>query len=943
MRNHTTKLALLCLLAIMLSPALGGSASAIDVLSYWAFNATGGGNGSTPGSFTNTAPGTTEFYDSSLTTLNFADEGVFKNDSIIDFSNLLGTMGSGTTDTWGTFTGYANNAQPGYIAGYSFAAVGNAGHYVDFNLKSLGYQPQTLSYDTRSSGSGSHDETWTYSVDGGSNWTPMGDWSWTQSDTGNHVASFDLSGIAGISDQADLRFRVTYNSVTGTGGTCRIDNWTVTGSTIGTPTLTWNPSAGANTWDTTTGNWLNGATPATYAPSDVVEFTDAGLANGSTINVTAGLNPGEIHVKNTTGIYSFDNASLSGSGLLEKTGAGAMEFNVANPDFSGIIRVTEGTLNVNRNINGTDDLGTGPLQLNGGSLKKTAVGDTIFAKDIVFSNSSTIDTNGGNLELSGYLTGSYNATAFTKIGDGTLTVSQPDANPPGYFHANVVVQAGTLRVNVVDLAGYTAIGDGGVRVMSGATFQVDNITYGVPSPSGGDTNYFDLYDGGKLLGTGAARMKIGNVNVVANTTGGQNAVEFKTQDASDTLCLLSAVEQFSSNYALPTNATINVGGPGVVKLQSGGISSKYTFGGDWQVNSGILQLGPVDPNPQPTFGAGGYAGPNGEPLNALGFKATTDGTAADPDLPNAVTVNSGAVLAVAVDAANFNLNNTAFPVNPTPNYVRNPVTLNGGSIAATGNEVTYDQTDYNPDPLVTEYSGPQGVDSGTAVVARFGGSFTVAAGTSKVLTYNPSLTTEARTVELVAGTRQVAVGSTTAADPVTGVITYTTDWEGTLQVDAHNTLGGAFNIKRGKDYTGTLAPDEKTMILTEIDLATGGGSVIVGPDARLEILEGAMVDVSGADVFHDTVSDNSVNVDIADNGHFNILNGTHQVGNITGTGAVSVTGDGTAISASGIVADSLTIGGAAPVMAVPEPASLVLLVLAAGIGFVAIRSRRVRG
>ena len=37
---------------------------------------------------------------------------------------------------------------------------------------------------------------------------------------------------------------------------------------------------------------------------------------------------------------------------------------------------------------------------------------------------------------------------------------------------------------------------------------------------------------------------------------------------------------------------------------------------------------------------------------------------ADPDLPNAVTVNAGGILAVAVDQVNTNPNITSQPVNP---------------------------------------------------------------------------------------------------------------------------------------------------------------------------------------------------------------------------------------------------------------------------------------
>ncbi|MGA2797821.1 MAG: hypothetical protein ABSE63_09600, partial [Thermoguttaceae bacterium] len=250
-----------CLFAIAVSLAFISHAQAIDVLSYWCFNnATGTPGNGVPGSF---MPGTTENYDAGTLTLSIASEGVWKNDSVINLSNLLGTMGVGTTDTWGTFVGYTNNAQPGYAAGQSLSVCGNAAHYVEFDVKTTDYQPQAISYDTRSSGTGSHEHDWQYSLDSGTTWTNIGNLTWTG--TGNLVETLDLSSITALNNQSDVRFRVTYAAVGGTGGTNRIDNWTLTGASASTLTLTWNPSSGANTWDASTNNWLHGSVSSTYA------------------------------------------------------------------------------------------------------------------------------------------------------------------------------------------------------------------------------------------------------------------------------------------------------------------------------------------------------------------------------------------------------------------------------------------------------------------------------------------------------------------------------------------------------------------------------------------------------------------------------------------------------------------------------------------------------
>ena len=96
----------------------------------------------------------------------------------------------------------------------------------------------------------------------------------------------------------------------------------------------------------------------------------------------------------------------------------------------------------------------------------------------------------------------------------------------------------------------------------------------------------------------------------------------------------------------------------------------------------------------------GLGGALGQPINALGFHTPNSSDydeTADPYLPNAVRVNAGGTLVVAVDQVNQNPNInpvTGVPVHLTPTingltYLRNPVTLNGGAIAASGYEVTF--------------------------------------------------------------------------------------------------------------------------------------------------------------------------------------------------------------------------------------------------------------
>ncbi len=906
-----------CLFAIVLPLALISHAqAAVDLLDYWNFNNATAGS---PGSFNTTNVHGVELYDSGTKTLSPSSGGIKAADSLVDFNGLYGAMGT----NWGTYSGIATNSIPSLdqdTTNQSFAVIGTVQNdkYIDIVLNSTGYKDLSISFASRSTSTGVATETWQYSTNSGTTWDALSTLAMTR-DSNWYLKGIDGSSVTATDDQADLRFRVIFTGDSGSSGTHRIDNLQIKGITLSTATLTWNPSVGANTWNTnpSNNNWLNGLSPSAYTAGDVVEFTNSGLANGSTINVTPSLDPGEMHVKNTTGTYTFAGSTLSGGGPLTKTGSGAVNFAVDSAaTYSGDISISAGTLQVDNDY----QLTSGKLQLNGGALQRTSSGSLTFHKDISFTSPSTIDTNGGDLELAGYLTSPYSGAStmtLTKVGSGILTLSQPDANPPGYFHGNTEIQAGTIRLNAVNVSGYTAIGDGSIRVRDGGMLQIDNITNWIYGNSTyGDYSYIDLYKGSTLLGTGAnARINdptktTGDLSIVMNATSDpSNIVNLKTSGTSDVLTISTSLKQFSttSNYTAPTNATIRVSGPGRVVLQSGGISSRYTFGGDWQLDSGVLQIGPVEPNYTPLPDPG-YNGPHGEPLNALGFKVPTGavtGTNTDPDLPNAITITGG-ILAVAVDAPNTNPSNTEQPVNFTPNYLRNPVILAGGAIASTGEEVTYNGL-----------GQPQGVPNGNPVVARLGGNFTVALGTSKVLTYDPSNTSAARTVELVGGTRTITNDS--PAFNANDVITYSTSWIGTLQVDAGGTSGGSFNINRI------------------------GGTVSVTPGAELDILAGATVNLSGANA----LSDGTDSVNIVNNGDFDVLNGNHQVGAITGNGSVMVEDD-TTLAVQSIITGGIRIGPGAKLIimpstggplagdtsftAVPEPSALVLLSLAGLVG-----------
>ncbi len=617
-------------------------------------------------------------------------------------------------------------------------------------------------------------------------------------------------------------------------------------------------TSGSYIWDVnTTANFSAAGAAAKFVNSDAVVFDDT--ATNFTVTIAGtGVDPGSLIFRNAAHTYVIKGGPITGGGMLVE-GGGSVTLENTN-SFTGATQImnnstlllfTSGALNVNSVVNLYD---TSKLEFDATMNFGNAINFNAGSAGV--GASPIIDVLGSNVVTmtSIVYSGLYNNNAtigFTKEGPGELLLTNPYNDDTG----TTVIAAGTLCVNSVDVQpgqSYSALGSGNVK-LQGGTLWLANVAIGVEQNQTTDNlvGYIDLYSGSTLQATGTSSFSNNHVSAVLNFNGSYSPGSGTlAATAGSTLTLMEEVRQYDPNYesneygnwvgngatgSVDTTKlfTMHVTGGGVVKLQAGGVASEEVFGGAWSVDSGILQVGPfiANPTPSPASTSTGWGGPYGEPINALGFHTPNGqvypGVAGDPDLPNAVTVNSGGILAVAVDQVNGNPNNmvkvngvfTDGAVNSTPTYLRNPITLNGGAIASTGYEVTFgasNGTDSSGNPTSTN---PQGMPDSTLVVAQFGGSLTVNSGTSQVLTYDPVGSTGARQVDLVGGTRTLSNSSVGWAAGST--IVYSTSWVGTLQVNPGTTTGGVFAISRT------------------------GGNTSIGPNAALQILSGAGVDLLG--------------------------------------------------------------------------------------------------
>ncbi|MBQ2620428.1 MAG: autotransporter-associated beta strand repeat-containing protein [Thermoguttaceae bacterium] len=152
---------------------------------------------------------------------------------------------------------------------------------------------------------------------------------------------------------------------------------------------------------------------------------------------------------------------ISGSGAMEKIGAGTLYLSNANT-YSGGTTISAGSVT----ISNPSALGTGSVTINGASLDATPAGNTqTFNNDVVVGeNGATISvasgeysffksiSGSGDLTTNGYIhfngTGGYNghltvASGFTRVNPGAVGVIDLTINEGGHFN---IFESGTVQI-----------------------------------------------------------------------------------------------------------------------------------------------------------------------------------------------------------------------------------------------------------------------------------------------------------------------------------------------------------------------------------------------------------------------------------------------------------------------------------------------------------------
>ena len=170
-----------------------------------------------------------------------ADEvGIWNfNDSDLNVDHGTGSLTTNfnLTNVLFTLGGTSINARLGDAAGQSLTLQGgtgnvNNGRYLTLSLSTLGYTNIIVTFASQGTATGFTSNQFQYSLDGitfidfGAPYVPA---------TSFALFTFDLSSIAGLSDNPNAAFRIVFNGATSASGNNRIDNLVVEGTAITEP------------------------------------------------------------------------------------------------------------------------------------------------------------------------------------------------------------------------------------------------------------------------------------------------------------------------------------------------------------------------------------------------------------------------------------------------------------------------------------------------------------------------------------------------------------------------------------------------------------------------------------------------------------------------------------------------------------------------------------
>ena len=639
-------------------------------------------------------------------------------------------------------------------------------------------------------------------------------------------------------------------------------------------------STGTTNWDNTTSytNWKLVSTvtgengnDTHFITSDTAVFDDSAVSK--TVNINANVAPNSVVFNNSAeNNYTLNQTGTNGtlygitSGTLTKSGLGTLTINIANSYAGGTILNAGGI-----QVGNATALGSGMLTLNGGTLSSDSSTPRSLSNNLVIGGDVTLGnaTNTGTLTFSGAvdldgsthqittasdveLAGGISGTngGLSKAGAGTLKLSGTNT-----FTSDVTLSAGTLAITSASSLG----APGGMLIFAGnstlradATITVTRdyvINSGVTATI--NTNGHDLTNAGIVTGsgaltkTGAGTFTLTGVNTYSGATtisDGTLRIGDGTTDGS-IAASAAIINNSALTYNLVNSRTFSqiISGSGSFTKEGAGtmtLTGTNNYSGATTISAGTLQLGDGITN-------GSISGSSGITNNsALIFNL--------PDSSPYAHVISGSGTLTKTGAGTLTLSNTntytgqtsvnggtlGISSNANLGAIATGATLNlnGGTLQATTNDITLDNSGVNKRGIVLGSAGGTfdtatsnktltvtGVISGSGALTKTGtGNLTL----SGVNTYTGATTATGGTLSIAADSGLgTAPGSITAGHLVLSGST----------LAATNTFTLVSN--RGVQLTTTSTLDVAgTKTLTYSGVVAGPGGLIKSGTGTLELL-----------------------------------------------------------------------------------------------------------
>jgi autotransporter-associated beta strand protein len=484
-----------------------------------------------------------------------------------------------------------------------------------------------------------------------------------------------------------------------------------------------------SSWDIgSTANWLNGASPSTYADVDFVQFDDTASTNVATLTTT--ISPAGLNISNNVPNYTFNGSGkLSGTVGLIKQGTGTLIVdNSGANDFTGGINIVDGALQIgNNDVNGS--LPPGNIIDNGTLVFSRS--DNLVATNPVSGSGNVSQVNTNTVTLAGI--NSYSGTTF--ISRGTLRLNNTNALGSWTGGAVTITNGGTLDIGGFSTAIAQAsadfgakqfiiagagVGGNGAIVNNGTNQQLgafQTITLAANSSFGGPTRW-DMRNGTPTLDLQGFKLTKTGTNQISLVAVSVSSGDIDINSGTLSFEAASAVNG-TGTITVNSNATL-----GHFRLNSGAMTRPI-----------VLKAGAIQN--LATTGAGSI---NDSPITLKADSKLVGSTSPT----NAVTLNG--VISETGGSFGLSKSNAGAFILAANNTYSGSTIINGGALALTGsgsisNSVsiavgagaTLDVSGLSVLPLVLNASQTlSGFGSVTGAVTTAGGS-TVAPGSTSAV------------------------------------------------------------------------------------------------------------------------------------------------------------------------------------------------------------------